>query len=280
MPIVDAHHHLLDPARVNYPFLEFLPELRQFLGHADFAEVIAPAGIDATVCVQAADCEDETAFLLDQQRESSRIAGVVGWVPLTDPEATARSLARHRAAGSKLVGIRHLIHDEADEDWVVQPKVLESLQLLAEAEIAFDLSAFTPRHLEHVPTLTSAAPELDLILCHFGMPAANDDGAHWEPWASRFAEAARHERCVVKISGLDMYRGGCDVERFQPYFDYALDRFGAERMIWASNWPVSLRLQGYGELLDTAREALRQCSAAERDSIFGGNANRIYRLGL
>ena len=82
------------------------------------------------------------------------------------------------------------------------------------------------------------------------------------------------------MSGLDLYRGGCDVEAFRPYFARALAHFGPERMIWASNWPVSLQLEGYGELLETAREILAGCGARERAAIFGGNANRVYRLGL
>lgn len=282
MPIVDAHHHLLAPDRIDYPFLQFLPDLRRDLDHADLRPLVAEAGVDATVCVQAADSEDETAFMLEQQGEADFIAGVVGWVPLDDPDATAAALARHGgAAPGALVGIRHLIHDEPDEDWIVRTPVLESLGLLADAGLAFDLSAFTPRHLEHVGTIAAAAPELDLVVCHFGMPPADDgSGQSWEPWATRFAEAARHERCAVKVSGLDMYRGGCDTERFRPYFDHALRHFGVERMIWASNWPVSLQLRGYRELLDTARAVLAGCTARERDAIFGGNANRIYRLGL
>ena len=223
MAIVDAHHHLLDPDRIDYAFLEFLPELERFVGQAELGERVAAAGVDATVCVQAADCEDETAFMLEQCAQASFIAGVVGWVPLADPEATAKALARHCAAGSKLVGIRHLIHDEEDPDWIVRAPV---------------------------------------------------------PWASVFAQAASHERCVVKVSGLDMYRDGCDAEVFRPYFDHALAHFGAERMLWASNWPVSLHLRGYAELLETPRRILAGCSAAEQDAIFGDNANRVYGLGL
>ena len=276
--IVDAHHHLLDPERIDYPFLKFLPDMKRFVGREELGSLISSAGVDASVCVQAADCEDETAFMLEQQAASSFIAGVVGWLPLIDPEATAKSLERHRAAGSRLVGIRHLIHDYEDDDWIVQPPVLESLGLLAEAGVAFDLSAFRPRHLEHVPTIAAAAPDLDLVICHFGMPSANPD--EWEPWASRFAEAALAPRCVVKVSGLDMYRGGCDVDAFRPYFDHAQRHFGCERMIWASNWPVSLQLQGYAELLETARRILADNSDAERAAIFGANADRVYRLGL
>ena len=118
MLVVDAHHHLLDPERVDYLFLEFLPQLRRFVGHRELAELTSGAGVDATVRVQAADDEDETRFMLEQLAEASCIAGVVDWVSLADPEATAKLLARHAAAGSKRVGVRHLIHDEPDPNRV------------------------------------------------------------------------------------------------------------------------------------------------------------------
>jgi L-fuconolactonase len=278
VPIIDAHHHLLNPERITYPFLEFLPELDRFIGPEELGGLLAAAGVDATICVQAADSEDETAFMLEQRAVAPFIAGVIGWVPLRDPRSTRAALERHRAGGSRLVGIRHLIHDETDPDWIIQPNVLDSLQLLAEADLTFDLSAFQPRHLEHVETIVAAAPELDVVICHFGMPSTDVDA--WEPWATPFAQAATHPRCAVKVSGLDMYRGGCDAHGFRPYFAHALEHFGTERMIWASNWPVSLRGAGYGELLETAREVLSDCDANAHQEIFGGNANRIYGLGL
>ena len=277
-PIVDAHHHLLDPARIEYGFLQFLPQLDRFVGREEFAELCRESGVDASICVQASDSEDETAFMLAQAAASESIAGVVGWVPLADPLATGRALERHARAGAPLKGIRHLIHDEPDEDWVVRPPVLESLGLLADAGLCFDLSAFKPRHLEHVRRIADNAPELDLIICHFGMPSAHPD--EWEPWAKHFISAASAPRCHVKVSGLDMYRGGCDVAAFQPYFDLALEHFGSQRMLWASNWPVSLQLEGYSELLETARNVLVHRSDAECDAIFGGNATRLYNLDL
>ena len=121
-------------------------------------------------------------------------------------------------------------------------------------------------------------PGLSVVICHFGMPRV--DQGEWEPWASTFARAAEHPRCSVKISGLDLFLGGPDASRIQRYVDHALACFGPERMIWASNWPVSMQLRGYRELLDTGRAVLAGCSAAERAAVLGGNANRVYRLGL
>ena len=312
--IVDAHHHFLDPARIDYPFLRFLPELAHPLGADALAPLVRDAGVDATIAVQAADALDETAFLLGEAARAPWVAGVVGWVPLADPPAAARALDRFAGPGSRLRGIRHLIHDEPDPDWVAQPRVLESLALLAERGLAFDFSAFSTRHLAHVPTIAERVPGLDLVICHFGMPRV--DLGEWEPWASAFARAAEHARCCVKISGLDLFLGGPDPARIQRYVDHALACFGPERMIWASNWPVSQggrrgrpqvprsepqasgdqptrsepqaseggppqwEARGYRELLDAGRAVLAACSAEQRVAVLGGTARRVYRLAL
>jgi len=158
----------------------------------------------------------------------------------------------------------------------VQPRVLESLALLAARDLVFDLSAFQPRHLEHVATFAERVPRLRVVVCHYGMPRV--DQQQWEPWASAFARAAQNPNAVVKISGLDLFLGGPDPARTRPYFEHAIQCYGAERLLWASNWPVSLQLRGYTELLDAARVQLEGLDAHVRDAILGANARRVYRL--
>jgi L-fuconolactonase len=274
--VVDAHHHFLDPARIDYPFLRFLPQLARRLDASDLEPLLREAGVAQTVAVQASDCEAETEFLLDQAASSGFVAGVVGWVPLANPAACARALDRFAAHPGRLVGIRHLIHDEPDPDWVVQSRVLESLALLASRRLAFDLSAFQPRHLEHVATFAERVPQLRVVICHYGMPRV--DQGQWEPWASAFARAAENANACVKISGLDLFLGGPEPARTRRYFEHAMQCYGAERLLWASNWPVSLQLRGYRELLDAARVQLAGLTTHERDAILGANARRAYAL--
>jgi L-fuconolactonase len=274
--IVDAHHHFLDPQRIDYPFLRFLPQLARRLDADSLAPLLREAGVSRTIAVQAADCEAETRFLLDESARADFVAGVVGWIPLADPATAATALARFASHPGRLVGVRHLIHDEPDPDWVVQESVLESLALLAAQGLAFDLSAFQARHLEHVVRFAERVPGLRVVICHYGMPRA--DLGDWEPWASVFARAASNPDACVKISGLDLFLGGPDVERMRRYFEHALACFGPERMLWASNWPVSLQGRGYRELLDTAQKLVAPLSASQRGAILGGNALRVYGL--
>ena len=232
--IVDAHHHFLDPERIDYPFVRFLPMLDRFVGPEDLEPRLRAAGVGRTVCVQAADCEEETRFMLEQAARVDWVAGVVGWLPLLDPEATGKALERHAAAPVRLCGARHLVHDEPDDRWLLQAPVVESLGLLAQAGLSFDVSAFRTGHLQLIPELAERVPELPLVVCHFGMPKLHED--EWEPWAGAFAEAARHPGCFVKVSGLDMTAGGCDAERFRPYFDSGDVRLADQLRADQSEW--------------------------------------------
>jgi L-fuconolactonase len=273
--IVDAHHHLLDPDRFDYGFLAHLPDLRRPFLPPDLEPLVRAAGVDATVVVQAHDSEDETTFMLEHATRVPWIAGVVGWVPLADPAAAEAAIRRR--ARSLLVGVRHLLQDEPDPDWVVQPAVLESLALLAADGLVFDVSAFGPAHLRHIPTIAEAVPDLRMVLCHFGFPRVA--GGPEPHWLEAFAAAAAVPGCALKVSGLDMTAGfRCDADAFRPFADLALEHFGPDRMIWASNWPVSLRGEGYADTLSVWGALLGGVDAADVAQVLGGTAVRVYGL--
>lgn len=161
MTVIDAHQHFWDLTQLDYPWLRhpaFTTIDRSFT-----PETLEPqldeVGVDKTVVVQAADAVSDTDYLLNIADGWGRVAGVVGWVPLLDPDAAEAEIER-RAVHPAFVGVRHLIHDEADIDWVVQDPVLESLRRLGRYGLTFDIVAVLPRHLEHVATVADAAPGL------------------------------------------------------------------------------------------------------------------------
>jgi L-fuconolactonase len=275
--IVDAHHHLLDPARFRYHFLDHLPDLQRPWLPEHLRPLLREAGVDATLVEQAHDSEAETSFMLEVTAGVPWVAGVVGWVPLADPAAAGVAIGRRRR--SALVGVRHLLQDEPDPDWVVQPKVLESLALLATDGLVFDVSAFGPAHMRHIPTIAEAVPDLSMVLCHFGFPRIAG-GAPPDPgWLDAFRAAASVPTCSLKVSGLDMTNGfRCEADAFRPYAELALDHFGPDRMIWASNWPVSMYGRGYREALDVWRELLAGLDPHDVAAVLGGTAVRVYGL--
>jgi L-fuconolactonase len=272
--IVDSHHHLMDPSRIDYRVLPYLPELNRLLGQDEFAPLIAEAGVSRTVVVQAEDNESETDYLIDLASRAEWIAGVVGWVPLEDPEATAKALERTR--GGPVVGYRHGIFWESDPSWILRQPVIESLGLIAAEGLTYDLTPMAAPHWDAVPMFAERLPELRVVIDHMGHPRIKD--GEWEPWATNLARAAEHPGTWLKLSAMDMSTGSSDADAFRRYCDHALEHFGPDRMLWGSNWPVSLKLKGYRVLLDTARTLISGCSAEEQADILGGTATRVYRL--
>jgi L-fuconolactonase len=272
--IVDSHHHLLDPGRIDYRVLRYLPEIDRFIGPDELAPLLRGAGVDRTVIVQAEESEAETDYITELAGSTEWIAGVVGWVPLADPDATGAALERHQ--GGPLVGVRHGLFWEPDESWICQDAVVESIGLLAKHGLTYDLVPMADRHWDAVAMLGERVPDLRLVIDHMGHPKIKD--GEWEPWATHLARSAEHPGAVLKLSALDMSTWSVDVEAFRRYVDHALEHFGPRRMLWGSNWPVSLKLQGYGVLLESARELVAGCTPEEQAEIFGGTAARVYRL--
>jgi L-fucono-1,5-lactonase len=272
--IVDAHHHLMDPGRVEYRVLQHLPELDRVTGPDDLAPLLAEAGVSKTVVVQAEDSAAEHDHLVDLATRTAWIAGVVGWVPLDDPDTTDAVLRRDE--DGPLVGIRCALFWQPDPKWLFQDAVVESLAMLADRGLAYDLLPYAPEHFDAIAMLGERVPDLRIVLNHMGHPPIKDGG--WEPWATDIARAAEHPGCVLKLSGMEMSTRTSEPDAFRRYTDHALQHFGPERVLWGSNWPVSLLLQGYRVLLDTAHDLLAGCTADERAAVLGGNAIRAYRL--
>src|SRR5262245_64443719 len=169
----------------------------------DLRPGLARFGIKGTVLVQVLhEVDGETGECLDLSREVSFVRGVVGWVPLADPDATAAAIERLQKRG-KLVGVRHLISYEPDPRWLTQDKVVESLKLLAAAGLAFDAIPVTAAQFESVLDVAARLPELKVVINHLGRPPLPERG--WEPWATQVARAAEHRNVSIKLSiGLDI----------------------------------------------------------------------------
>lgn len=277
-PVVDAHQHFWRAAASEQTWRKpgHEPLARAFLPD-DLAGELARTGVDGTVAIQAVNTLEETATLLEFADATSYVWGVVGWVPLDDPAVTAAEL--DRVGHPKLKGIRHLINTEPDPDWVVQDRVVESLGLLAERGLPFDVVAITPRHLEHVVTLAERVPGLRIVIDHLGRPPVLESG--WEPWASLVGAAADHPDVHVKLSaGIDVVTDWpqWSADELQPYVDWTLERFGPERTMFASNWPVVLLAGSYDRAWEQTKRTLSALDEPGRAAVLGGTATACYRL--
>ena len=278
--MIDAHHHFWWTGRHTYTWPEQVGDrfARDFTPD-DLRPELARCGIKGTVLVQVLhQVGGETEECLDLSNEVDFVRGVVGWLPLADPDATAQALERLRTRGGKLVGVRHLISNEPDPRWLLQDGVIESLKLLAVAKLAFDAIPVTAAQFESVLDVAQRLPELKLVLNHLGRPPIPEQG--WEPWATQIARAAEHRNVSIKLSiGLDIImRWRWSTDAIRPYSDHVLDLFSSNRVMAASNWPVILLGASYEEAWNGITELLTGLSADERHAVLGASAKRIYGL--
>ena len=277
---VDAHQHFWNLGEVDYPWLrgsEYGPIRRDFEPR-DLEPLLRKAGIGHCITVQAANSLADTVAMLARADEHAWIAGVVGWVPLLDPVATADALERH-CRDRAFRGVRHLVHDEPDPHWLLRPAVRESLALLAQRELVFEIPAVFPRHLVHVPRLASELPALRIVIDHLGKPPIASGSL--EPWAGELARTAMYPNVCAKLSGLNTVApADWSAEDLRPLVDVAVDAFGPDRLMFGSDWPVCLMADDYGRVWSETVAALAGMSATERNAVLGGTAVGVYRLEL
>jgi L-fuconolactonase len=279
--IVDAHHHLWDPAKADYPWLtEELATIRRRFGPEDLEPHLQAAGVDATVLVQTRSSEDETREFLATAAATPFIRGVVGWVDLTDT-AVDDAIARLRAGpgGDRLVGIRHQVHDEPDPDWLLRDDVRRGIRSVGRAGLAYDLLVRS-RELRAAREIVATMPDVRFVVDHLAKPPIRDGPGGLEHWADLVASFAGLPNASWKISGLvteaDWQRWG--PADLAPFVDHALRTFGPGRLIFGSDWPVCLLAATYEEVVSTGRELTAGLTERERVAVFGGNATAVYGL--
>lgn len=277
MAVIDAHQHVWDLEHVSYPWLTpGFGVLHRTYAFDDLAPQLEACGVDGTVLVQAADSVEETRWMQAVADAHPQVLGIVAWVPL-DAAAEAARLLDDYAADRRIVGIRHLIHDEPDEDWLVRPPVHEGLSLLAERGLTFDAVAVTDRHLQHVATIADAHPSLRIVIDHLAKPPIAEEG--WAPWAGSLARAAARPNVFAKVSGLNTAaRPEWTAADLRPYVDHAFEVFGAGRLMYGGDWPVALLSGDYAGVWDATAEVLADRSPAEREAVLGGTAAAFYGI--
>jgi L-fuconolactonase len=275
--IVDAHQHFWDLRIFPQDWLagpEMKPIRRTFLPR-DLEREIRKAGVGRTVFVQTKHDPAENRWALNLADEHPWIAGVVGWVDLRGPRCEEQILEFREHP--KFVGVRHVVQDEPDDDWVVRPDVLRGLRALQKHDVPFDL-LFYAKHLRHAATLARKLPRLRFVIDHLSKPDIR--GARVLGWIDEFRAAAKFPNVCCKLSSMvtqaDWRRW--TVSDLRPYVQAALEIFGPDRLMFGSDWPVCLLAATYGEWFDALTELLAPLSRDERAKILGGTAARFYRL--
>jgi L-fuconolactonase len=279
--VIDAHQHVWNRTAARYDWLG--PDIAAIDRDFDLDDALPSmrrAGVDATILVQAADNAEDTANMIAVADRHPQVVGIVGWVPLDDPDAAARQLDELRR-DPRLVGIRNLIHDRPDPDWILRPDVDAGLGVLEAAGVAFDYVTSSPAALAHVPVISERHPELRIVIDHLGKPPIGVGDDARRQWARILANAARNPRVSAKVSGLYRAHGAMydwSPELLRPFVDHAVEAFGVDRLMWGSDWPVSELGGGYDRVWDALASIFADLAPLERAAVLGGTAASVYRL--
>ena len=279
---IDAHQHFWSVARDDYGWLTpTLPRLyRNFLPE-HLAPLLARSGIDRTVVVQAAETDAETEFLLELAKSAPFIAAVVGWTDLETRDAPTRIEAI--AQSPALRGVRPMLQDLADDEWMLRPSIAAAIEALSRSKLCFD-ALVKPRHLPALQKFLARYPDLPVVIDHGAKPEIA--AGQTDTWAAQMRAIARNSRAVCKLSGLATEAGRqWSPETLAPYVDVLLDAFGPRRLMWGSDWPVLLEAfdapaaeHAYATWYDTASVLTSRLSGDDRDWIFGKTAATFYGI--
>lgn len=272
---IDAHQHFWQIGRFAYSWMPGPPSplCRDYLP-ADLAPILARNRFDGTVVVQATHDPGEVDWLLALADQYSLIRGVVGWVDLTDARVgeTLDRLQRH----PRFKGVRHIVHDEPDDEWLLRDDVLRGLRELESRNLPFDL-LFFPRHLRLIPRLVDRVPRLRMVIDHIAKPPIASGGLHG--WAEDMAQAAQYPRIFTKLSGM-ITEAGRDwtAAQLKAYVAHVMEVFGPARLMFGSDWPVCLLAGTWKEALAAFTQAIGPRSMEVREELLGGVATRFYAL--
>lgn len=271
---IDAHQHFWAIARGDYGWMESSPHLapiRRDFYPVDFEAYRAKYRIDRTVLVQAAPSIEETEYMLGLADATPWIAKVVGWVDFENPDQR-RHLERWARHG-KFSGVRPMIQDIADADWMLRADVQWGYAAICALDLTFDALGL-PRHLDNFLRLFDRYPKMRVVIDHGMKPEIRNDG--FDQWAETMAAIAEKTPVYCKLSGLvTEAKSDWNVTTLRPYAEHIIKSFGPTRVMWGSDWPVVNLAGGYDSWRQAA-EAIVQ--PVDRDRVFGGTAAAFYRI--
>jgi L-fuconolactonase len=274
--LIDAHHHLWRYNDREYVWMsDAMISLRRDFLVPELEAVAQESGVGGTVAVQARQMLEETEWLLELAVGHPLLLGVVGWVPLCEPDAAAH-LERF-AQNRKLKAVRHVLHDEPDDFYMLREDFNRGVALLRNLGLAYDVLIFE-RHLPQTIEFVDRHPSQIFVVDHIAKPRIKEGAL--SPWKENLVELARRGNVYCKVSGMATEANWTTwtAEKLRPYFEVVLDAFGPERLMFGSDWPVLTLAGSYRRWVDTFRSFIAKLPPAEQEAIWAGTARRVYRL--
>jgi L-fuconolactonase len=275
---IDAHQHFWQFSQpFDYEWLkspshkaicrDYLPD--------DLKPHLDRCGISKSIFVQTQHNLAENRWALSLADHYDFLAGVVGWIDLASPACEAQLLEFKEHP--KFVGVRHIVQDEPDPDFIIRPEVVRGLKVLEKHGVPFDLLFFV-QHLKHAATLGKILPDLPMVIDHLAKPKIKEHSI--DDWLPHLQAAAKCPNIFCKLSGMvteadwDRWRP----EDLKPYIQHVVDLFGPQRCLFGSDWPVCELAGSYEQVYASLVENISDLTPAERAGIMGENARRFYRL--
>jgi L-fuconolactonase len=273
---IDSHHHFWKYDPVTYSWMnDSMGILKRDYQPEDLKEVIDSAKIDGVISVQADQSMRETEDLLKHASECSFIRGVVGWLPLAEPELDG--LLESYATNPLLKGVRHVVQDEADDQFILGDAFNKGIRRLKAYELVYDILIYE-RQLGPSIEFVDRHPDQVFVLDHVAKPRIGDQ--IMEPWRAQMFELAKRENVYCKLSGMATEANwqNWTKDDLWPYAEVAMEAFGPTRMMFGSDWPVARLAVEYGDWVGLCREFISTLSDSEQAMIEGEVAIRAYDL--
>lgn len=274
---LDSHQHFWVINDTDYVWMSdaHSPIKRDFLP-SDLEALSAVSGIDGCVAVQARQTIEETQWLLDLAEQNNFIRAVVGWIPLLEDDAAP--WLDQFAAQPRLAGVRHVVHDESDDNFILRDDFNAGIKQLAAHSLVYDLLIFA-KHLPQTVRFVDRHPSQSFVVDHIAKPTIQQDSFD-QSWADGIRELAERENVSCKVSGMltEVRDLAWDINLLQPYFDTILEAFGSQRIMFGSDWPVCLLRTEYSGWVQIAADLAASLSTDEQAAFWGENAARIYAI--
>ena len=269
---IDSHQHFWRYSAAEYPWMKPEWPIRRDFLPPDLAPLLAAAGLDGSIAVQARQSLEENRFLLDLADRHPLVKGVVGWVDLRSPDVADQ--LRDFAAHPKAVGVRHVVQDEPDDGFMLGADFQRGIAALKQFDLTYDILIY-PKQLPAAICLVERFPDQPFVLDHLAKPVIRE--GLLSPWREQIAELARFPNVCCKVSGMitEANWTGWHADDFRPYLDVVFAAFGPGRLMYGSDWPVALLAGTYAQahhLVDAV------VARSDKDAVFGSNAARFYGI--
>jgi L-fuconolactonase len=281
--LVDTHIHVWDFEKAKYPWLEGNTSiLNRTWKIEELESERKKAGVTTGILVQASGNFEDTDWMMEVAEQTDWISAVVGWLPLTDPAATQKALEEKYLKQKYFKGVRHLIHDEPNADWLLQDTVIESLKILAAHNIPYDVVGVLTNHIETALRVAEKIPGLRMVFDHLNQPpiATNEK---FGKWGELIKEAAGNKNFYAKISGLGTTSGKgkeWSADDVKPYVEFVVQHFSTDRCFCGGDWPVSELAGSYLRTWNIYKEVINDLikKEDEREKLYYKNAQKFYGL--